>query len=97
MRAVLVRSGGLGGLTRTWRAELPALSPEGEARLREAANAAGFFTLPATLAGEPVPDGLHYLLTLEDGRRSHAVRFDDASAGEDLLALVELVQDLSES
>jgi hypothetical protein len=96
VRAVLIRTGGFGGLTRTWRAELPALSPDGEARLREAAGAAGFFALPATLAGEPAPDRFHYQLTLEDGGDSHAVRFDDASASEELLALVELVQDLSE-
>lgn len=95
MRALLVRSGGFGGLTRTWRAELPGLSPEGEARLREAAGAAGFFALPTVLPGTPAPDAFQYLLTIEDGQGSHAVRFDDASAGEELLTLVEVVQDLS--
>ncbi|HEX7625142.1 MAG TPA: protealysin inhibitor emfourin [Anaeromyxobacteraceae bacterium] len=96
MRAVLVRSGGFGGLTRTWRAEPPGLSPEGEARLRGAAGAAGFLALPTVRQGDPAPDAFQYLLTIEDGPGSHAVRFDDASAGEELLALVELVQDLSE-
>jgi len=96
MRAVLIRSGGLGGLTRTWRAEPPGLSPDGEARLREASDAAGFSTLPAVLEQDPAPDVFHYVLTLQEGKESRAVRFDDTSAGEELLALVELVQDLSE-
>jgi hypothetical protein len=96
MRAVLVRTGGFGGLTRRWCAEPPALTSEGEARLREAADRAGFFALPPLQrAANPAPDRFGWSLEVEDGARHHAVRFDEDAASDELMALVELVQDLA--
>lgn len=96
MRAVLSRTGGFGGVARRWCAEPPALAGEGEERLRRAAEAAGFWALPpAQRASRPAPDRFTYALELDDGARRHAVRFDEAAAGEALLALVELVQELA--
>ncbi len=96
MRAVLVRTGGFGGLTRRWSAEPPALTAAGEARLRQAADRAGFFALPRQQrAARPAPDRFGWSLEVEDGARHHAIRFDEGAASEELMALVELVQELA--
>jgi len=96
VRAVLVRTGGFGGLTRRWCAEPPALSREGESRLREAADRAGFFGLPPLQrAARPSPDRFTWSLELQDGARHHAIRFEEGAASEELMALVELVQELA--
>lgn len=96
MRAVLVRSGGFGGLTRRWCAEPPALAGEGEGQLRAALARAGFFGLPPRLrAARPAPDRFSWSLEVEDGARRHAVHFDEAAAADELMAVVELVQDLA--
>jgi hypothetical protein len=96
MRAVLIRTGGFGGLTRRWTVEPPALTAEGEARLRQAADRAGFFSQPPLQrAARPSPDRFVWSLEVEDGARRHAIRFDEDAASEELMELVELVQDLA--
>ncbi len=98
MRIELERSGGFAGIRRTSRVEEGALAPEDEERLRAALEAAGFFELPPTPrggGGARGADRFAWRLRAEDGERANEVRFDEASATDELRAVVELVEELA--
>ncbi len=98
MRVRLERSGGFGGVRRSFTVDATALAPERAAELRRlvaAADLASFPENPTPLAGRP--DRFVYRLVVEDEAGSRAVTVGEDSASEEMQRLLDWVQATAEA
>ena len=92
MRITLTRTGGFSGVRLRHTLDEAKLPAREAARLRKLVAAADCFRLPKRLAAlRKQPDRFQYHVTLEDGRRKHAVRLDEEAASPEMLALLDWV------
>ena len=102
MRVTLTTEGGFAffpGLAKPVTFDTDALPPEQAEELRRCVAAADFFNHPAVAAPPPpgAADYRTYTLTVEDGDRTHTVRFTDLTPDPALQALRAFVQGLRSS
>jgi hypothetical protein len=88
----MVRSGGFTGIPLRAVIDTEQLEVDEGRKLRNLVEAAGFFSLPASI---PSPGGgadrFHYQLTVEDAGHSHTVEIGEGSASEPLQDLIRQV------
>lgn len=92
MRAVLERTGGFAGITIRTVADTSQL-PDNEAqRLEQLVRDADFFALPETITTKSLqPDRFAYVLTVEDGERSHTVTVGESAQPEAFRLLTDFI------
>jgi hypothetical protein len=89
MRISFERTGGFMGLKSSLVIDLVDLPIDQAQTLRGFLDDANFFTLPENLPTHPIPDGFHYLITVETETIKHTVRARDATAPEELRPLLQ--------
>ena len=92
MRITLVRTGGVAGIRKETAVDTGTLEPRRARRLEECVGRCGFFSLPAR-AGRPgrERDRFEIALTVEDGGKSHTVRFAEQDPPPGLEAVLDLI------
>jgi hypothetical protein len=92
MRAVLERTGGFAGITIKTVADTSQL-PDSEAQqLKQLVHDADFFALPETIVTKTLqPDRFEYVLTVEDGERSHTVTVGESAQPEAFRQLTDYI------
>jgi hypothetical protein len=89
------QSGGVAGIVRPPKIIDTDALPAAEAnRWHDLVAAADFFQLPSALPGSPHPDAFSYVVTIEQGGRSHTVQ---ARQGDGTSALDQLLEHLRRS
>jgi hypothetical protein len=92
MRIVFKTSGGLAAvpaLNAPLTLDVPLLPPADQEELRQLVERSRFFELPARRARPHAPDARSYIITIEDGDRSHTLTLTDPVPAGDLRGLVE--------
>lgn len=90
MRILFERSGGFAGMRLTASMDTGSLPDEEAQELEDLVNAAGFFDLPAQIAGQSSgADQFRYKLTVEDGGRRHTVEVGETAVPDPLRPLLQ--------
>lgn len=90
MKISFERSGGFAGLRLSAAFDTDLLPPETADALRRLVEEADFFGLPAILPGSPnAADIYQYVVTVEDGARSHTVTVSEDAASDTLRQLFD--------
>ncbi len=99
MRVQLAVEGGFAavpGLRKPLVVDLSSLSPDQAQEVQALLDRANFFDLPETISppATGAADYREYVVTADDGTRSHTVRCPDFAAPPEFLALVDCLQAL---
>ncbi len=93
MRLTLVRSGGVTGIRKETTVDTGRLDPARARAVEECVGRCGFFDLPGRVGeGKPQPDRFQLALTVEDGARSHTVRFSEKEVPQGLDPVLDLLR-----
>ncbi len=97
MRIEFKRSGGFMGLSLSTTVDTDSLAVQEADDLKRLVEAAGFFTLPATLKSTKGADQFTYRLTIESGDQRHTVEVSDSVAPESLRPLLQRLTSMARS
>jgi len=92
MRISFERTGGFANIPLRAQIDTAQMPPNRAQELERLVAKARPFDQPAQPQGSmPVPDDLHYEITIEDQGRTHTFRISDTTAGDDLKLLFDFL------
>jgi hypothetical protein len=91
MQIKFQRSGGFANIPLRAELDTAQMPPERAQELERLIEKARAFDQPAQPTAMPVPDDLHYELTIQDNDQSHSFRISDSAASNDLKLLFDFL------
>jgi hypothetical protein len=89
MKISFERTGGFAGMRVAITVELDSLPEPDAATLRKLVTDADFFNLAEIRAGQAIPDGFQYTITIEGDGQHRTIRMTDAAIPDKLRPLLE--------